>query len=185
MPRDSFLSRIVRASRPGPPLLKVSVSPWLARVLVAAGAQSGSSDDSMTVRFGPTEAGLGLPREAQVARAPDDAGVAVITHLPDGTVTIRPRTYGAARLIGEYLRKGTPVVLDVRETNRRDAKSLVDFAAGVIFALNGSFERLGPKFFFLVSGGTPSPRKFQADRDKHVVGPSFGLEPASSPEDYL
>src|SRR5580692_4029801 len=51
---DSALGRIVQAARPGPPLVKLTVSPRLARVLTAAGARSAMTNDSMTVYFAPT-----------------------------------------------------------------------------------------------------------------------------------
>jgi hypothetical protein len=55
--REGVLGRLGRASRPVRPLIKVTVSPWWARVLIAAGAQRAASDDSMTMSFTPSELG--------------------------------------------------------------------------------------------------------------------------------
>ena len=63
--------------------------------------------------------------------------------------TLHPRTYNEARTIGEHFRDGTPVIMNLTEMVDSDAKRLVDFAAGLIFGLRGSIERVTNKVFLL------------------------------------
>jgi cell division inhibitor SepF len=63
--------------------------------------------------------------------------------------TLHPRTYNEARTIGEHFRQGTPVIMNLTEMDDGDAKRLVDFAAGLIFGLRGSIERVTNKVFLL------------------------------------
>ncbi len=63
--------------------------------------------------------------------------------------TMHPRTYNEARTIGEHFREGTPVIMNLTEMVDSDAKRLVDFAAGLIFGLRGSIERVTNKVFLL------------------------------------
>ncbi len=63
--------------------------------------------------------------------------------------TLHPRTYNEARTIGEQFRDGTPVIMNLTEMDDSDAKRLVDFAAGLIFGLHGSIERVTQKVFLL------------------------------------
>ncbi len=63
--------------------------------------------------------------------------------------TIHPRTYSEAKTIGETFRAGTPVIMNLGEMDDADAKRLVDFAAGLIFGLRGSIERVTSKVFLL------------------------------------
>lgn len=63
--------------------------------------------------------------------------------------TLHPRTYNEARTIGEHFREGTPVIMNLSEMDDSDAKRLVDFAAGLIFGLRGSIERVTQKVFLL------------------------------------
>jgi cell division inhibitor SepF len=63
--------------------------------------------------------------------------------------TIHPRTYNEAKIIGEAFRAGTPVIMNLGELDDADAKRLVDFAAGLIFGLRGSIERVTSKVFLL------------------------------------
>lgn len=63
--------------------------------------------------------------------------------------TLHPRTYNEARTIGEHFREGTPVIMNLTEMVDSDAKRLVDFAAGLVFGLHGSIERVTNKVFLL------------------------------------
>jgi cell division inhibitor SepF len=63
--------------------------------------------------------------------------------------TLHPRNYNEARTIGEHFRDGTPVIMNLTEMSDGDAKRLVDFAAGLIFGLRGSIERVTNKVFLL------------------------------------
>ena len=81
-------------------------------------------------------------------REPDRGPVGVVTELSRIT-TLHPRTYNEARTIGENFRDGTPVIMNLSEMDDSDAKRLVDFAAGLVFATRGSIERITSKVFLL------------------------------------
>ena len=63
--------------------------------------------------------------------------------------TLHPRTYNEARTVGENFREGVPVIMNLSEMDDADAKRLVDFAAGLVFAVHGSIERVTNKVFLL------------------------------------
>ena len=63
--------------------------------------------------------------------------------------TLHPRTYNEARTIGENFREGVPVIMNLSEMEDSDAKRLVDFAAGLVFAVRGTIERVTAKVFLL------------------------------------
>ena len=63
--------------------------------------------------------------------------------------TLHPRTYNEARTIGEHFRDGTPVIMNLTEMVDSDARRLVDFAAGLIFGLRGSIDKVTNKVFLL------------------------------------
>lgn len=69
-------------------------------------------------------------------------------------VKVRPRDYSEARIIGESYRDGSPVIMDLVEMSNADAKRLVDFAAGLAFALRGSFDKVATKVFLLAPQDT-------------------------------
>lgn len=63
--------------------------------------------------------------------------------------TVTPRNYNDARTIGEHFRSGVPVIMNLSEIDDTDAKRLVDFAAGLIFGVHGSINRVTAKVFLL------------------------------------
>ena len=87
-----------------------------------------------------------LPGDLGAARP---AGTAVQSTDLTRITTLHPRTYNEARTIGEHFREGTPVIMNLTEMVDSDAKRLVDFAAGLIFGLRGSIERVTNKVFLL------------------------------------
>ncbi|GAB2481546.1 cell division protein SepF [Luteococcus sediminum] len=64
-------------------------------------------------------------------------------------ITVHPRTYNEARTIGEHYRDNVPVIMNLSDMEDADAKRLVDFAAGLIFGLRGTIERVTSKVFLL------------------------------------
>ena len=76
--------------------------------------------------------------------------------------TLRPRDYSEARTIGERFRDGSPVIMDLADMSNDEAKRLVDFAAGLVFAMRGSFDKVATKVFLLSPAGvdvTPEERR--------------------------
>jgi cell division inhibitor SepF len=96
---------------------------------------------------------------AEPAPVHADYGGYVTDHRVDATpaqqvelariTTLHPRTYNEARTIGEHFRDGTPVIMNLTEMVDSDARRLVDFAAGLIFGLRGSIDKVTNKVFLL------------------------------------
>lgn len=63
--------------------------------------------------------------------------------------TLHPRSYNEARRIGEEYRMGVPVIMNLTDLDDTDAKRIVDFAAGLVFGLKGSIEKITTKVFLL------------------------------------
>ncbi|MBK8463382.1 MAG: cell division protein SepF [Nigerium sp.] len=84
-------------------------------------------------------------------------------------VTVHPRTYNEARTIGEHFRDGIPVIMNLTDMEDADAKRLVDFAAGLIFGLRGSIERITSKVFLL----SPSGVNVTAEDKERIAGGLF------------
>lgn len=84
-------------------------------------------------------------------------------------VTVHPRTYNEARTIGENFRDGVPVIMNLGDMEDVDAKRLVDFAAGLIFGLRGSIERITSKVFLL----SPQNVNVTAEDKERIAGGFF------------
>ena len=65
-------------------------------------------------------------------------------------VTIKLTGFSEARVIGEKYRDGLSVIMDMTEMADADARRLVDFAAGLAFAMRGSIDKVTTKVFMLL-----------------------------------
>jgi cell division inhibitor SepF len=83
--------------------------------------------------------------------------------------TLRPKDYSEARTIGESFRDGTPVIMDLVSMDNSDAKRLVDFAAGLAFALRGSFDKVATKVFLL----SPADIDVSAEERRRIAEAGF------------
>ncbi len=81
-------------------------------------------------------------------RRPSSAPAPTVRPL-ERITTIHPRTYNEAKQIGESFRESTPVIMNLSDMDDSDAKRLVDFAAGLVFGLRGTIERVTNKVFLL------------------------------------
>ncbi|MGZ8737567.1 MAG: cell division protein SepF [Nocardioides sp.] len=90
-------------------------------------------------------ANLAEHRRPHPAQAPVAGVVAELSRI----TTLHPRTYNEARTIGENFREGVPVIMNLSEMDDNDAKRLVDFSAGLVFAVRGTIERVTNKVFLL------------------------------------
>ncbi|HEU5471543.1 MAG TPA: cell division protein SepF [Actinophytocola sp.] len=100
----------------------------------------------------PTHGALAVEtrREPVSRMRPEPAAVPPAGGYPHGRiVTLHPTSYNEARAIGEHYRDGTPVIMNLTDMDDADAKRLVDFAAGLAFALRGSIDKVTNKVFLI------------------------------------
>ncbi|MFG2738339.1 cell division protein SepF [Streptomyces carpaticus] len=102
--------------------------------------------------------------------ATDPAVRAVEESAPEGDsgriATVTPESFRDARRIGELFRDGVPVVINLTAMEPGDAKRVVDFAAGLIFGLRGSIDRVANRVFLL----TPGDYQVVSDSRRHATG---------------
>lgn len=102
---------------------------------------------------------LPTPGEGAVKARPPRSVPSVVTatyetaqlDLPvlDRIITLHPRFYNEARIIGEHFREGKPVIINLTDMDESDHKRLVDFASGLAFGLHGTIERVTKKVFLI------------------------------------
>ncbi|MEU4272481.1 cell division protein SepF [Streptomyces sp. NPDC026092] len=107
-----------------------------------------SAESGRPARIAPV-ASITPERPSLEKNAPVIMPKVVSEREPYRITTLHPRTYNEARTIGEHFREGTPVIMNLTEMDDTDAKRLVDFAAGLVFGLHGSIERVTQKVFLL------------------------------------
>ncbi|HEX3787753.1 MAG TPA: cell division protein SepF [Pseudonocardiaceae bacterium] len=113
-----------------------------------------------------------LAVEPQVEPLPRTRAVPETAPHPLSKITtLHPRSYMEARTIGERYRDGTPVIMNLTDMDDADAKRLVDFAAGLAFALRGSMDKVTNKVFLI---SPPDVDVTAEDRRRIAEGGFFG-----------
>src|SRR5579884_2280387 len=106
-------------------------------------------------------------RPESTAAAPRGASAAPMDSYR--ITTLHPRNFNEARVIGEQFRDGSPVIMNLSDMDDADARRLVDFAAGLIFGLRGSIDRVTNKVFLL----TPANVEITAEDKSRMAGAGF------------
>lgn len=103
------------------------------------------------------------PAERVATAVPEqrDRGATALSRI----TTLQPRSYKEARTIGERYRDGVPVIMNLTELDAAAAKRLVDFAAGLAFALRGSIDKVTNRVFLL----TPADVEVSADDARRLA----------------
>ena len=100
---------------------------------------------SRSVTTGPRREAEAPVRSPSAARRPASSP----TWTPTGSPRCTRATTTTRAPSGEYFREGTPVIMNLTDMEDADAKRLVDFAAGLVFAVHGTIERVTAKVFLL------------------------------------
>lgn len=133
---SSRVRRLERANAEPATLRSVERSPERAPSRSSSGSVTSMNRERLSVASSPS--------------TPSPRSVPPEENKPNYRITtLHPTTYNEARTIGERYREGTPVIMNLSEMDEADAKRLVDFAAGLVFGLRGSFERVTNRVFLL------------------------------------
>ncbi|GBL20202.1 cell division protein SepF 2 [Acidimicrobiaceae bacterium] len=82
----------------------------------------------------------------------NDASVRTISHSTT-PITVQPQTYEEVTGIVDHFRKGTPVIMDLQNTDARIMRRIVDFASGVCYAQGGAIEKVSSGVFMMKPSG--------------------------------
>lgn len=69
------------------------------------------------------------------------------TNKDSQLMLMEPRAYAEAQEIGKHLKNKQAVVVNLHRLQKEQAKRVVDFLTGVIFAIEGEIQTIGPKIF--------------------------------------
>lgn len=121
------------------------------------GRQPAYADAPSTPEFAPTATVRPLPREeARDVPATVTTRPAVIRPLAPAKQAkvnvVAPLRFSDAQEIGDFVKSGSPVIVNLQASERDLARRMIDFCSGVTYALAGSMEKVADQVFLL----TPS-----------------------------
>lgn len=68
-------------------------------------------------------------------------------------VLFEPRSYSETQDIAAYLKAGKAAVVNLHRLQKEQSKRVIDFLSGVIYAIDGDIQQIGPKIFLCTPKG--------------------------------
>ena len=78
---------------------------------------------------------------------------------PGKVTTINIESFNDAQLIGDRMRSGQPVIVNVAGVDKELLRRIIDFSSGVVYVLNAKMERVTEKVYLL----TPANSEVSAE----------------------
>lgn len=66
-------------------------------------------------------------------------------------ILLEPRTYEETQEIADHLRNRRPVIVNLQRLHFEQAKRVVDFLSGTVYAIGGDIQKIGPNIFLCTS----------------------------------
>ena len=70
-----------------------------------------------------------------------------LTPNPNRMILLEPRAYSESQQIADYLKNKSAVVVNLKRVTPDQAKRIVDFLTGALYALGGDLQKLGGGIF--------------------------------------
>ncbi len=125
--------------------------PSVARELAGTGARGGTEPAAWAPRNGTREATPGGDDNVRPLRAPDVQ--AARPGAPARVAVVEVARFEDVEAVGARYRTGQAVLFDVSEASSATARRVVDFVAGLTYALRGKLHKVGSRAFLLVPDG--------------------------------
>ncbi len=111
----------------------------------------------------------GEPHHGRTAASRDARGLELVRPSSLAFELVAPDGFEAAQTIADRLREGRTVLIDFRGCEPRLAGRLMDFASGLIYALEGTLQHVGDDVVLL----SPGSVDLSGDEASGVRSPGF------------
>ncbi len=73
--------------------------------------------------------------------------VSIHTQQTVRVILCEPQSYDEAQMIADHLKNRRPVVVNLQRMRKEQARRIVDFLSGTVYALNGQIQKVGADIF--------------------------------------
>jgi len=81
-------------------------------------------------------------------------------------VLFEPRAFGEATEIADYLKNKRATVINLHRLQKEQSKRVIDFLSGVIYAIDGDIQQIGPKIFLCTPRNINVSGSISVDEDE-------------------
>ena len=98
-------------------------------------------------------------------------------------ILLEPRAYSESQQIADYLKKKSSVIVNLKRVTPDQAKRIVDFLSGCLYAIEGDLQKLGGGIFLCTPHGMNVQGKISDDLAKGAKGNTKDKESEKEDED--
>ena len=80
-------------------------------------------------------------------------------------ILFEPRAYSESQQIADYLKASNAVIVNLKRVTPDQAKRIVDFLSGTLYAIEGGLQKLGGGIFLCTPSSVPVEGKISDDKD--------------------
>ena len=80
-------------------------------------------------------------------------------------ILFEPRAYSESQQIADYLKDSNAVIVNLKRVTPDQAKRIVDFLSGTLYAIEGGLQKLGGGIFLCTPSTVPVEGKISDDKD--------------------
>lgn len=84
-------------------------------------------------------------------------------------ILLEPRAFSESQQIADHLKKGNTVVINLRRVTSDQAKRIIDFVSGAVYALKGHIEKIGSGIFLCTPNNVNIQGKITNDKEANEV----------------
>ena len=82
-------------------------------------------------------------------------------------ILLEPRAYSESQQIADHLKKRNTVVVNLKRVTNEQAKRIVDFLSGTLYAIGGNLQKLGPGIFLCTPKNINVQGKINEEEEKY------------------
>ena len=84
-------------------------------------------------------------------------------------ILLEPRAFSESQQIADHLKKRNTVVINLRRVTSDQAKRIIDFVSGAVYALKGHIEKIGSGIFLCTPNNVNIQGKITSDKESKEV----------------
>ena len=103
--------------------------------------------------------------EIYTGKKPSKDALKTMTGDGNKMILFEPRAYSESQQIADYLKTSNAVIVNLKRVTPDQAKRIVDFLSGTLYAIEGGLQKLGGGIFLCTPSSVPVEGKISDDKD--------------------
>jgi FtsZ-interacting cell division protein YlmF len=91
-------------------------------------------------------------------------------------ILVEPRAYSESQQIADHLKNRHTVVVNMKRVTKDQAKRIVDFLSGTVYAIGGDLQKIGGEIFLCTPKNMNVQGKITGDDEKGKTNNDIGID---------